>query len=309
MRGTNDKLSNGTAAVLLGFGAYALFPVGDAFAKSMAGEFPGPGIALVRYIVGTLIVGLILWRREGLAALSPRIPAIQWWRGFCVAGAAACALTAFTFMPLAEAIAIMFVGPVVVSFLSAAIMKEPAPPATWVAMLVATVGVVAITRPQLAMVGWIGVLPLITAIFMAFMVVLNRKVAGRASVLRMQYTISLASTCFLFPIAAVAHFSGFPSFELVAPDLSILLRCSAIALISSLGHAFLYMATERGSAAQIAPAAYIHLAVGIVLGALFFGDVPGLVTIGGSALIVLSGLIVWHSTRRKAVLDSEATIP
>ena len=51
-------------------------------------------------------------------------------------------------------------------------------------------------------------------------------------------------------------------------------------------------------AASIAPFHYIQMVWGVVFGYLLFGDLPGLTTYAGSALIISAGLyVLWHEKR------------
>jgi drug/metabolite transporter (DMT)-like permease len=59
------------------------------------------------------------------------------------------------------------------------------------------------------------------------------------------------------------------------------------------------MATTRASAATIAPMTYVQLIIAITIGAIIFGDMPDLASLGGSALIVGAGLFLWRSATPK----------
>jgi S-adenosylmethionine uptake transporter len=57
------------------------------------------------------------------------------------------------------------------------------------------------------------------------------------------------------------------------------------------GHLLLARAYAKAEAARLAPLEYTALLWAVVLGLVFFGEVPSLATLGGAALIVGGALI------------------
>jgi drug/metabolite transporter (DMT)-like permease len=292
-RETNPAVSG----LLLALAGFALLSFGDAVVKTMAGAWPGTAIASLRYVFGALgLSGLLLWK-EGRAAFTIPDAPLHWARGFCVAAGAACFFTGLALMPLAEATVISFANPIFVALLSIAVLREAVTRATWTATALAFAGVVIIVRPNIANVGWAGLLPLITALLMAALVLLNRRVAGRASVLKMQVLISVTAVPILLALAAAGHASGLAMFQIGMPDWSIIARCAVVACSASFAHGLIFMATERVSAATMAPVTYVQLLTATGLGMIWFGERPDLVTALGSLLIIGAGLVLWRAQR------------
>jgi drug/metabolite transporter (DMT)-like permease len=294
----NGKVTQG---LLFALGGFALLSVGDAVVKTMAGLWPGTAIAALRYVFGAVGLAGLLYAREGRAAFTLPDPKIHWARGFTVAVGSASFFVAISLMPLAEATVITFANPIFVALLSALFLREPASRPTWVATGLAFAGVVIVIRPNLANVGVIGILPLCTALLMAVMVILNRRVAGRASAIKMQFLISATAVPILLLIATTGQLSGFPAFHFGWPAWSVIARCALVACSASLAHGLLYMATERVSAASIAPLAYVQLLVAVIMGALLFGNRPDAMTGLGALLVIGAGLILWRGQREARV--------
>ena len=286
--------SQATIGLLYALAGFSLLSLGDAVVKTTAGMWPGTAFASLRYVFGAIGLSVLLWRREGRAAFTMPDAALHWGRGACVAIGASCFFVAISFMPLAEATVISFASPIFVALLSALFLKEPASRAAWSATGLAFAGVVIVLRPNIANVGWIGVLPLITAMTMSVMVILNRTVAGRASALKMQMLISVTALPLLLLLAVAGHVSGLPALRVSVPDWTIVARCALVACTGSVAHGLIYRATERVSAANIAPVTYVQLLSAIGLGMLWFGDQPDWVTAGGSLLVVSAGLVLWR---------------
>jgi drug/metabolite transporter (DMT)-like permease len=286
--------SQATIGLLYALAGFSLLSLGDAVVKTTGGVWPGTAIASLRYVFGAIGLSVLLWRREGRAAFTMPDAALHWGRGACVAIGATCFFIAVSFMPLAEATVISFASPIFVALLSALFLKEPASRAAWAATALAFAGVVVVLRPNIANVGWIGVLPLITAMTMSVMVILNRTVAGRASALKMQMLISVTAVPLLLALALAGHASGLRTLQITLPDWTIVARCAVVACTASAAHGLIYMATERVSAANIAPVTYVQLLTAVGLGMLWFGEQPDWVTAAGALLVVSAGLVLWR---------------
>ncbi len=295
-----NTAQNRLAGLAFAAAGYALLTIGDAVVKSIHGAWPGTAVAMLRYVFGAMGMCTLLWFREGRHGFACPLPLIQLGRGLCVALGSTFFFLAVAVMPLPEATVIQFANPILVAIFSMIFLKETARPAVWVATIIAMAGVVIVIRPNLANVGLAGLLPLGTAISMAMMVIFNRMAAGRASALQAQMLISVMAMPILILITLGGHVSGLPILEVSWPSASVVMKCAIVAVTGSLAHGLIYMATERVSAATMAPVTYIQLVVAVVLSALVFGHWPDLAVYAGSALIIAAGLILWRSAGRAA---------
>src|SRR5437868_14673271 len=76
------------AGLLYALAGFCTLSIGDAIVKGMAGQWPAPAMAATRYLVGSLVLGAMLLRSEGGAALRlPRDP-LQWLRGIAMSTSA-----------------------------------------------------------------------------------------------------------------------------------------------------------------------------------------------------------------------------
>jgi drug/metabolite transporter (DMT)-like permease len=291
---------NGFLFALCGF---ALLSAGDTVIKSMAGEWPGTAVAALRFCFGAVGLGVILWMKEGKAGFKIPLPKFQLLRGLGLAASSLCFFSAIYLMPLAEAVAIQFTGPMMTALISAVFLGERTTKATWIASLVAFGGVVLILRPNLELLGWAAFLPLAAAFTMALVMIGNRAVAGSGSALQMQFLIAAISAPLLLLAATIGHFSGIATFQVNMPDWSILARCALVAVTASISHSLVYLGTTRASAAQIAPAVFVQILIAIALGFIYFGDVPDMLSVIGSTIIIVAGIFLWRSNA-ETVADS-----
>lgn len=290
------------SGIIIALCGFALLSVGDAVIKTMAGEFSPLGVAAMRFALGAAGLSALLGVKEGRKGFRPRNSRLQAARGFCLAAATLCFFSAIYVLPLATAMALAFVSPVIVALLSAPLLGEKVRPAVWGASLIALVGVALILRPNLAALGIVTLLPLLSATFFALMIIANRASAGQGSALSMQAYVQVVAMPILLIAAVVGHISGIDSLRLGVPDWTVLARCAFVACTASSAHWLVYIGTQRAGAATIAPTTYIQMLVATVLGWWWFGDVPDIVTLAGAAIIIGAGLILWWTTPQKRSL-------
>ena len=283
----------GIALAIAGFASLSL---GDAIIKTMAGEWSPLAVAALRFTIGAAGLSLLLWRAEGASGFRPSHPRLQLARGFCLALATLCFFSAIFVMPLASAMALAFVAPIFTALFSGPLLGEKVRPATWLASAIALGGVALVLRPNLAELGLAALLPLASAFFFSLMVISNRASAGQGSALSMQAFIAIVAAPVLILAALLGHASGAPSLRIGMPDWSVVARCAIVAVTASAAHWLAYLDTMRAGASTIAPTTYVQMLVAIALGWWWFGDVPDAATLGGAAIIIGAGLVLWRAT-------------
>ena len=288
-----DDERGGLLLALAGFG---LLPVADTITKSMSGDWSPLNVAALRFGIGAVVLGLVLFGKEGAPALRPRQPWLQLGRGMCLASASLLFFSAIFVMPLADAISLAFVSPIFTALLAGFILGEKVRRSIWIASVIALVGVGIVLQPNVLALGWVAVLPLGSAFFFALMTVLNRASVGGGSALAMQAYIAACAMPFL--LAAIVAGSAFdlPGHALTMPDWTVVLRCAAVALIASSAHWLSYLGTMRAGASTVGPVVYVQVIVAGISGWLVFGDVPTLATLCGTLIIVIAGFVLWHYT-------------
>jgi len=283
------------AALLFALGGFALLTTGDTLVKSMAGLWPGPAIGALRYVAGTIGLGAILLWREGWAGF--RMDKVGWHaaRGFGVAFSATTFFTAVQIMPIAEAVAISFTSPMVTALLASLLIGEPMRRETWIASVVAFVGVLIVLRPNFVVIGPAALLPLLAAMGMSLLIIGNRAVQGYGSALSMQVNVAIFATLFLILFTVIGHFSGITILHVGVPPTSVVIKSAIIAVTGSSAHALIYMATSRAGAATVAPMTYFQLIVAGFYGWLLFRETPDATALLGAAVIIAAGLYLWRA--------------
>ncbi|MES2698086.1 MAG: DMT family transporter [Pseudomonadota bacterium] len=287
------------AGLLYALAGFSTLSIGDAIIKGMAGEWPATAMATTRYVVGTMLLSVLIVRYYGFAALALPRDKLQWLRGVAISCSAVGMFLAVWIMPLAEATTIAFTQPMITSILAMIFLKEKANRATWIATFAAFVGVFIVLRPNFDSAGWGVLLPLMGASGMAVTIIANRKVTGRATVLAMQYYMSVTAMIFLLCATTLGHLSGVERFQVDMPHWSVVARCAFIGLTATLAQWLIFMGTVRAGAGTIAPMTYGQLLMAVGLGWFFFGEHPDAVALLGAAIIIGAGLFLWHNARQR----------
>ena len=280
---------------LAGFGCLS---VGDGLIKSLGGgEWPGTAVSALRYTLGAIGLGVILLIAEGPQGFRLPLPKVQLARAFFVAIATLAFFSSIFLMPLATATSIQFIAPLLTAVISAVLYGEKLSRGRWLATLLAFIGVMIVLRPSFSDLGWAAVLPLVAALGMSGLMMANARVAGSGSVLLMQFLIAALASPMLIAAATIGHMSGYRALHIAWPDWYTIAICAVVAVTASFSHMLIYVATVRSSAATVAPMVYVQILVAIGIGVVFYSDYPDLVALGGTALIIASGLYLWRQSR------------
>ena len=160
-------------------------------------------------------------------------------RSILVLLATACMFIALGLMPLAEAVAIAFAGPLLIVALSAIFLRETVGPRRWSAVIVGFIGVLVIIRLGAGAFQVASLLPVGVAFFYALYQILTRAISHRSDPLNMLFYTAL--------IGALAM-SVIVPFDWQPPSLSQWLMLIAIGFLGGLGHYAIIKAYERAIA-------------------------------------------------------------
>lgn len=295
--------------LLYALAGFCLLSVSDNVVKSIADEWTPTALAAARYTLGALVLAALLLAREGLAPFR-RIPkpGVQLLRGLGVGLATVAFFGSVWLMPLADAVAITFMQPMITAILAAIFLSERLRLSTMAAICFAFVGVLIVLRPNFAEIGFAALLPLLCATGMAILMTANRAARGVGSVLAAQFYVSGVSAAFLVTVAIVGNSYGPPEIAFYWPEWHVLARTALVTLCATIAHWLIFMGTERAGASTVAPMTYVQILVATTLAWIFFDEAPDLVALGGAALIILSGLWLWYlGQRRDAATRAKVT--
>ncbi|HWA14179.1 MAG TPA: DMT family transporter [Burkholderiales bacterium] len=271
--------------------AVFMFSAMDTLAKYMLQSFPMSGLMWARYMVHATVMAVLLWPRMGMQLVRTGRPFLQVLRGLLLVLSTVFFYFALRYMPLAEAAAISFVGPVLTTLLAGPMLGDRVSGRQWLAVGLGFVGVLIIMRPGGGVLSLPAVFPLATAILFSVYQIITRKLAGREH----PYT-----TLFYTAMVGAIVTSFAAPLNWVTPTWIQAGLMVCIGVLGGTGHLLLIRAMEYASPSALAPYIYSQLVWSTLLAYLAFGDFPQTVTLVGMLVVVAAGLLAvnWRQMRR-----------
>ena len=268
-----------------------LFPLKDAFVKLLDGQYSAIQIVWTQFAVTAVVFFVVVLAREGKGALLIRSPGLQILRSLFVTTGMGTFYWAISLIPLAEATAMQFIAPLVVTALSPFLLGEKVGLRRWLSVIAGFAGVLIVLQPQFGgeREGYFAAL--ISGLCIGFFFILNRKLASDAS-----------------PIASIAY-SAFPGAVMVSPlvpsvwitpapeDLWLIAGFLTFALS---GQAAMFSAFYFGEATLVSPFHYLQIVGATLFGHLFFSQFPEPARLSGIAIIIASGIYIAVREARKS---------
>jgi drug/metabolite transporter (DMT)-like permease len=281
--------------VLLVMLAVFLFSSMDTLAKHMLKReaYPIGPLIWARYAVHLAFMLALLAPRMGLELVRTRRPGLQIVRGLLLVGSTGFFYLSLSHLPLAEAAAISFVGPVLITAMSGPMLRERVTRRQWIAVALGFLGVLIIVRPGGGVFTAHAIYPLCSALMFSLYQVLTRKLAGRENPF---------TTLFFTALVGAAATSLPLPFTWQTPQADQIPFILGIGLLGGLGHFFLIRAVEHTSPARLAPFIYTQLVWSTLLAYLAFDEFPASGSLLGMLVIVSAGMLAidWRQIRRAA---------
>ena len=303
MSETSDGRPQVFRGMLMIIMAVAIFSVMDALSKYLTRFYPVALVAWSRYAFHLLLVVIVLGPRFGLSLIRTARPGAQLVRGLLLAIASISFISAVKYMPLAEATAIAFLGPLLIVVMSVLFLKEKVEPARWIAVLCGFIGVLVIIRPGSSVFTWAALFPLTNAIAFASYQILTRRLSGLESAYTSIFYSGLIGTLLLS--ATLPYVWVMPQNGL---HLALLI---ATGVLGGLSHLILIKAYDYAPASRLAPFSYTQLIWVATIGYLVFGDFPDTWSLVGIGILMASGLYTATNQRRsdRQRLDEQTSLP
>ena len=291
------------ADILWGAGLMVIFsllaPVQDTLVKLATDHVSSGVIAFSRFFIQALILVPLVALRWGPSRLWPqRAPHLHALRGVLMATLTVMFTIALESMYVADAIAIFFVEPMIVTLLGGLILREQVGWRRYVACAVGFVGALLVIQPSFEELGWVAFLPLGVALLFSIYLILTRQLAQHEN----PWPAGLHRRHGTGVSRRDPHGAGSAGLNDLCPDPAQPLRADAAGrhgLIATFNHLLLVQAFRLPPASVLAPIQYLEIVTGVLLGWMIWAYVPNALKWAGIAIIVASGLyIVWRESRR-----------
>ena len=291
MRGEDStRVENTTRGILLLLAATLFFSISDVLAKILGEHLPVLEIGWIRYMTFFVMI-LCVGAREGRVRVRVRHPWAQLVRGVMMVVSALFFIFALRFLPLADAAAIGFVSPLLITALSVPMLGEIVGLRRWTAVAVGFIGVLIVIQPGTGTFQPAAFLVLASSLAWAVASILTRKIAGRDDA---SATMLWAALVGLFALSIAVPF------VFVMPRWQDLLLNIALGIIATIGQYWMILGYRHASASVLAPFNYVQLIWSTASGYLVFGSLPDEMTLLGAVIITASGLYTIHRERIRA---------
>ena len=289
----------GVLYMVLGIAALSCM---DALGKRVAAHYSVFEMLAIRSTVALVLILLFLAGMRRLGALRTSQPGGHALRALCGLVAFVTFYASLRHLPLADAVAIAFASPFLITALGRYVLKEDVTPRQWLAIAVGFLGMLVIVRPGASGFHPAALLVLVCSLAYAGLMILTRWMTR-------PHRPAETNSAFVFYMlagqAAVGWLVTLTRWR--TPDASALAEMAGMGVLGIIGNFGLAQAFRVAPVATVAPFEYTGLIWAVMLGSVVFGDVPAPSFWVGAAIIVWAGLQAVRSSAPDPVASYDQT--
>ncbi len=294
VKGRND-VSFGLGLMVI---AVLISPLIDIFAKLAITTIPSAEITAVRFVLQVIFILPIVIVRGTLLDLTWKKTGLHMLRGGLLVVTMLSFITTLKAMEVADAIAIFFVEPIILTILGSIFLKETIGWRRYTACAVGFFGALLVIQPSMQEVGWIALLPIVSAFGLAVFLLVTRLVAQNEDPWSMQFHAGIWGAVFCGMLLSIGDGTGSEIFDPVMPDMTAGLYLLGVGVTATISGVLGVYAYRAAPASVLAPLQYLEIVSATIFGWLVFGDLPDALKWLGIAIIIASGLyIIWRERR------------
>jgi drug/metabolite transporter (DMT)-like permease len=302
--------SQALTGILFATGGTLIFSINDVSIKFLSGGYALHQVILIRaFVAMAFILAVIHFSERGWSQIGTSRPGTHLLRVLIVMVSNVTFFVGLAAMPLADAVAVAYVSPLVVTLLSIVVLGEKVGPRRWAAVTAGMVGVIIMLRPGAGVIQPAAILVLISAILYASGNLLARKMGGTESAMTLSFYVQSG---FIVISLAMGLWAGDGHLASDDPLWAFLFRpwiwppladwpiFLATGLSVGIGGLMVTQAYRTAEAGLIAPFEYVGMPMAILWGVIVFGTFPDATAWVGIALICGAGLYtLWRETVRR----------
>ncbi|WP_170374751.1 DMT family transporter [Ruegeria atlantica] len=286
--------------IILMLGFCIIAPMGDAMAKLLAETTPVGMLVFVRFAVQALVLVPLAVLTGRSLRMRGRILWLTFIRTVLHILALSAMFSSLLFLPLADAIAIVFVMPFIMLILGKYILKETVGPRRLIACAVGFVGTLLVIQPSFVQVGAAALLPLVVALLFSLFMLVTRQIAKETDPITLQAASGMMAIILMLPVLLAGTIGGSWAVSLILPPPDIHLLLIAIGLLGTVAHLLMTWSLRFAPSATLAPMQYLEIPMATLFGWLVFHDLPNGVAAIGIAITIAAGLYVILHERANA---------
>lgn len=284
------SLSPTTRGILAMVASSLALTTQDAITKWMTAGWRPEEIIFYRGL-WALLPAFMMLGGSSLRGAWPRRPGWTFARAILHATTSFTIAASFVRLPLADALALVYASPIILTALSVPLLGERVGWQRWAAVGIGFVGVLVMTRPSPSGIDLVMLIPLAAATMSALRDVATRKVAGVEPAAVMffwsQATIALAGAA-----AVTGAGTRWPT----AGDWGLF---AAAGMLQGLAHYLIIVSLHLAPASVVSPLRFLALAWAALFGWIVWGQLPDAWIATGMVTVVASSLMILNAERRR----------
>jgi drug/metabolite transporter (DMT)-like permease len=266
----------------------ALFSILNGVVKSLAEVFAVNQIIFFRNSIALVTLLVMAQSLGGIAALKVKNRAGVALQALQFTAVLLFIFTAYRHMPLADATAISFLQPVLVLSLSAPLLGERVTRLGWAALFLALAGVLLMIKPTGGGSYYGVVMSIIGTVFSALSLLQQRSLSKTETSLAIAFWTLAGSALILLPSLPATW---------IAPTPAQWALLIGNGLASGACQYLTTRALFHAPVAVVAPLSYTKMIWALIVGFIWFGDVPTLVVLCGSAIVIAASTLVYFTPK------------
>ncbi|WCM24717.1 DMT family transporter [Paraburkholderia bryophila] len=270
------------ALILVSMFCFALV---DALAKSVALAYPANEVTFFRMLFGLVPAVAVCLRGKPLAERLRHMDVRgQTLRALTLLGASGLFFAGLPYMPLSEAVAIVYSETLLVIVLAPLLLKEKLKPRDALAAAVGFIGVLFVVRPDGAHSSWLGPALLMSSAFFGALSIVQIK--------RIRATDDSGTTVLYFTVIGTLVTGASLLLAWRTPSLEALATMALLGAFATAGQLLMTMAFREADAGALAPYNYTSIVWAALFAYVVWGETIGAMALLGIALIVGSSIAV-----------------
>lgn len=278
--------------ILLMLGFCVVAPMGDTVAKLLGSSVPLGVVVLIRFAVQALFLIPLVWLSGRAWRMQGRVLWLTALRTVLHVLGIAAMFTALKYLPLADAVAIVFVMPFMMLLLGKYVLGEEVGLRRLMACVFGFAGTLLVVQPSFVTVGWPALLPVFVAANFSVFMLVTRKIAKQTDPIGLQAVSGVMAVGLMIPLLWVGDWLGLDAMAQHAPtsyEWSLLL---AIGLLGTTAHLLMTWSLRYAPSATLAPMQYLEIPFATILGFAVFQDLPNPLAAVGILITLSAGLYV-----------------
>ncbi|HBM12977.1 MAG TPA: EamA/RhaT family transporter [Rhodospirillaceae bacterium] len=270
-----------------------LFAFMDTTVKWLGDGYPTSQIVFFRCGVALVPIFILVMMNGGLVTLKTQRPLVHLMRSTISIVTMSLIFWSFSQMRLADAIAILFAAPLLMTALSVPLLGERVGIRRWIAVCVGFVGVLIVVNPGSSVFDWASMAALLAAAGMALAMIITRKLSATETALTITFWLTLSGAI----VGAIWVYLDGWVMPMATLDWALLI---GVGLIGAIAQLTMTIAFRHAEVAILAPLDYLAIIWTTLLAYWIWGEIPVLRVFIGAAIVIASGIYIVHRETRVA---------